>query len=62
VNGRLSHPADEFVNVSKVAPDAVDVLGGQPHHQCLSDNKNPYGYCPDHGIVSCPIGVGKAAD
>ena len=28
-----------------------------------SDNKNPYGYCPDHGTgVSCPIGVVKASD
>jgi peptide-methionine (S)-S-oxide reductase len=29
------------------------------HQQYLSDSKNPYGYCPDHGTgVSCPIGVG----
>lgn len=31
------------------------------HQQYLSSNKNPYGYCPDHGTgVSCPIGVVKA--
>ena len=31
------------------------------HQQYLSDAKNPYGYCPDHGTgVSCPIGVVKA--
>jgi peptide-methionine (S)-S-oxide reductase len=31
------------------------------HQQYLSDNKNPNGYCPDHGTgVSCPIGVVKA--
>jgi len=28
------------------------------HQQYLSSNKNPNGYCPDHGTgVSCPIGV-----
>jgi peptide-methionine (S)-S-oxide reductase len=33
------------------------------HQQYLSDAKNPYGYCPDHGTgVSCPIGVVKASD
>jgi peptide-methionine (S)-S-oxide reductase len=32
------------------------------HQQYLSDTKNPYGYCPDHGTgVSCPIGVVKAS-
>jgi hypothetical protein len=32
------------------------------HQQYLSDAKNPYGYCPDHGTgVSCPIGVVKAS-
>ena len=31
------------------------------HQQYLSSNKNPYGYCPDHGTgVSCPIGVVSA--
>jgi peptide-methionine (S)-S-oxide reductase len=31
------------------------------HQQYLSDAKNPYGYCPDHGTgVSCPVGVLKA--
>src|SRR5579859_271736 len=33
------------------------------HQQYLSGNKNPNGYCPDHGTgVSCPIGVVKADD
>jgi peptide-methionine (S)-S-oxide reductase len=28
------------------------------HQQYLSDSKNPYGYCPDHGTgVSCPVGL-----
>ncbi len=31
------------------------------HQQYLSDNKNPHGYCPDHGTgVSCPVGVARA--
>jgi peptide-methionine (S)-S-oxide reductase len=33
------------------------------HQQYLSEAKNPYGYCPDHGTgVSCPIGVVRASD
>jgi peptide-methionine (S)-S-oxide reductase len=32
------------------------------HQQYLSDSKNPYGYCPDHGTgVSCPVGVVRAS-
>src|ERR1700722_10969224 len=32
------------------------------HQQYLSEKKNPYGYCPDHGTgVSCPIGVVTAS-
>jgi peptide-methionine (S)-S-oxide reductase len=31
------------------------------HQQYLSSNKNPYGYCPDHGTgVACPVGVVRA--
>jgi peptide-methionine (S)-S-oxide reductase len=31
------------------------------HQQYLSGNKNPNGYCPDHGTgVSCPVGVVSA--
>ena len=31
------------------------------HQQYLSDAKNPYGYCPDHGTgVSCPVGLMRA--
>jgi len=44
-------PADEFY------------FAEDYHQQYLSDAKNPYGYCPDHGTgVSCPIGVVKASD
>jgi hypothetical protein len=33
------------------------------HQQYLSEHKNLYGYCPDHGTgVSCPIGAVKASD
>jgi len=33
------------------------------HQQYLSDNKNPYGYCPDHGTgVACPIGLGVPSE
>jgi peptide-methionine (S)-S-oxide reductase len=28
------------------------------HQQYLSEGKNPYGYCPDHGTgVACPVGL-----
>jgi peptide methionine sulfoxide reductase MsrA len=31
------------------------------HQQYLSDAKNPYGYCPDHGTgVACPVGLTRA--
>jgi peptide-methionine (S)-S-oxide reductase len=31
------------------------------HQQYLSSNKNPHGYCPDHGTgVACPVGVARA--
>jgi peptide-methionine (S)-S-oxide reductase len=31
------------------------------HQQYLSEGKNPYGYCPDHGTgVSCPVGLFRA--
>ena len=31
------------------------------HQQYLSSNKNPNGYCPDHGTgISCPVGVVRA--
>jgi peptide-methionine (S)-S-oxide reductase len=44
-------PADEFY------------FAEDYHQQYLSDAKNPYGYCPDHGTgVSCPVGVVKASD
>ena len=46
---KLSVPAGEFY------------FAEDYHQQYLSDAKNPYGYCPDHGTgVSCPIGVVSA--
>ena len=31
------------------------------HQQYLSDSKNPWGYCPDHGTgVSCPVGLASS--
>jgi peptide-methionine (S)-S-oxide reductase len=31
------------------------------HQQYLSDAKNPYGYCPDHGTgVACSVGLTRA--
>jgi peptide-methionine (S)-S-oxide reductase len=42
-------------------PKELRLNSGYYHQQYLSDNKNPHGYCPDHGTgVSCPIGVVKA--
>ena len=29
----------------------VEYLGDDHHQQYLSDSKNPWGYCPDHGTV-----------
>ncbi|MGH3154602.1 MAG: peptide-methionine (S)-S-oxide reductase MsrA [Streptosporangiaceae bacterium] len=42
-------PADEFYFAENY------------HQQYLSDAKNPYGYCPDHGTgVACPVGLMRA--
>jgi hypothetical protein len=44
--------------------DRIDVTSNRyhSHQQYLSSNKNPLGYCPDHGTgVSGPIGVAKAS-
>jgi hypothetical protein len=33
------------------------------HQQYLSDAKNPYGYCPDHGTgVARPVGLMRAGE
>ncbi len=47
---------------TEVSPASDFYFAEDYHQQYLSSNKNPYGYCPDHGTgVSCPIGVVKAS-
>ena len=47
---------------TEIAPAPGFYFAEDYHQQYLSSNKNPYGYCPDHGTgVSCPIGVVKAS-
>jgi peptide-methionine (S)-S-oxide reductase len=47
---------------TEVVPAAEFYFAEDYHQQYLSDSKNPYGYCPDHGTgVSCPIGVVRAS-
>jgi len=48
---------------TEIVPAAEFYFAEDYHQQYLSDAKNPYGYCPDHGTgVSCPVGVVKASD
>jgi peptide-methionine (S)-S-oxide reductase len=48
---------------TQIVPAGEFYFAEDYHQQYLSDRKNPYGYCPDHGTgVSCPIGVVKASD
>jgi peptide-methionine (S)-S-oxide reductase len=48
---------------TQIVPAGEFYFAEDYHQQYLSDAKNPYGYCPDHGTgVSCPIGVVKATD
>jgi peptide-methionine (S)-S-oxide reductase len=48
---------------TQIVPAGEFYFAEDYHQQYLSDAKNPYGYCPDHGTgVSCPIGVVKASD
>jgi peptide-methionine (S)-S-oxide reductase len=43
---------------TEVVPAGEFYFAEDYHQQYLSENKNPYGYCPDHGTgVSCPIGT-----
>jgi peptide-methionine (S)-S-oxide reductase len=46
---------------TEITPATEFYFAEDYHQQYLSDSKNPYGYCPDHGTgVSCPIGVVRA--
>ena len=46
---------------TEIVPAGPFYFAEDYHQQYLSDNKNPHGYCPDHGTgVSCPIGVVSA--
>ena len=46
---------------TEIVPASDFYFAEDYHQQYLSSNKNPNGYCPDHGTgVSCPIGVVKA--
>ena len=48
---------------TEIVPATEFYFAEDDHQQYLSEGKNPYGYCPDHGTgVSCPIGVVKASD
>jgi peptide-methionine (S)-S-oxide reductase len=48
---------------TEIVPAGEFYFAEDYHQQYLSENKNPYGYCPDHGTgVSCPVGVVKASD
>jgi peptide-methionine (S)-S-oxide reductase len=48
---------------TQIVPATEFYFAEDYHQQYLSDNKNPHGYCPDHGTgVSCPVGVVKASD
>ncbi len=46
---------------TEIVPAGEFYFAEDYHQQYLSDAKNPYGYCPDHGTgVSCPVGVVRA--
>jgi peptide-methionine (S)-S-oxide reductase len=46
---------------TEIVPAGEFYLAEDYHQQYLSANKNPYGYCPDHGTgVACPVGVARA--
>jgi peptide-methionine (S)-S-oxide reductase len=46
---------------TEIVPAGEFYFAEDYHQQYLSSNKNPNGYCPDHGTgVSCPVGVVRA--
>jgi len=46
---------------TQIVPAGEFYFAEDYHQQYLSDAKNPYGYCPDHGTgVACPIGLMRA--
>ena len=46
---------------TEIVPATAFYFAEDYHQQYLSSNKNPHGYCPDHGTgVSCPVGVARA--
>ena len=48
---------------TQIVPAGEFYFAEDYHQQYLSDAKNPYGYCPDHGTgVACPVGLMRADD
>jgi peptide-methionine (S)-S-oxide reductase len=46
---------------TEIVPTGEFYFAEDYHQQYLSDAKNPYGYCPDHGTgVACPVGLMRA--
>jgi peptide-methionine (S)-S-oxide reductase len=46
---------------TEIVPAGEFYFAEDYHQQYLSANKNPNGYCPDHGTgVACPVGVVRA--
>jgi peptide-methionine (S)-S-oxide reductase len=46
---------------TEIVPAGEFYFAEDYHQQYLSSDKNPHGYCPDHGTgVSCPVGVVRA--
>jgi peptide-methionine (S)-S-oxide reductase len=45
---------------TEIVPAGEFYFAEDYHQQYLSGNKNPKGYCPDHGTgVACPVGVAR---